>query len=126
MASRAKPNPLGKPTAIDYVVMIGGPIAFLAIAVWGIFWLLGPGPPKNPVSLLKKGVVKVGMAPAEVIERVGNPKSIEPRTAGGFTYRYHRGTEEPFVEEDAFVDFSESERVVNISFERTAVKPPGE
>jgi hypothetical protein len=124
--SKPKPDPLGKPTAIDYVFMIGGPVAFLAIAVWGILWLLGPAPPGNPVSLLKKGAVKVGMTPSQVLEKVGNPKSIEPRTGGGFTYRYHRGTEEPFVEEDAFIDFSESEKVVNVSFERTAVKPPGD
>jgi hypothetical protein len=126
MSAPKKESPLGKPTAIDYVVMIGGPVAFLAIAIWGILWMLGPAPPRNPVSLLKKGVVKTGMTPAEVVGQVGQPKSIEPRAGGGFTYRYHRGTAEPFVEEDAYIDFSMNETVVNVSFERTAVRPPGE
>lgn len=124
--SAGKPNPLGKPTALDYAVLFGGPIAFLAIAVFGTLWLLGPAPPNNPVSLLKKGAVQVGMTPEEVVDQVGRPKSIEPRPAGGFTYRYHRGTAEPFVEEDAYVDFSESGRVVNVTFERTAIRPPGD
>lgn len=123
--SAGKPNPLGKPTALDYAVLFGGPIAFLAIAILGTLWLLGPAPPKNPVSLLKKGAVAPGMSPDEVVEAVGRPNSVEPRDAGGFTYRYHRGTAEPFVEEDAYVDFSSSERVVSVSFERTPVQPPG-
>lgn len=102
--------------------MIGGPIAFIAILIWGILFLLGPAPPANPISKLKRGVVKPGMTPRQVVEAVGTePKSIETRPDGGFTYVYHRGTEEPFVEEDALVAFSAQGFVVNVTFERAPV-----
>lgn len=100
--------------------MIGGPLMFIAILIWGIFFLLGPPPPSNPVSRLKRGAVKPGMTMDQVVAAVGSePKSIEPRPDGGFTYIYHRGTEEPFVEEDALVAFSANGYVISVSFERT-------
>jgi hypothetical protein len=122
----SRPNPLGKPTAVDYVVMIGGPICFLAIAIWGLLWLLGPAPPENPVSLLKQGAVKPGMTREQVLDQVGAPKDLETRPDGGFAFIYHRGTEEPFVEEDAVVTFSPSGLVTRVSFERSAVPIQGE
>lgn len=120
-----RPSALGKPTGVDYAVMIGGPVAFIAILVWAIYFFLGPAPPANPVSKLKRGAVSAGMSTDQVRAEVGEPKSIEPRPDGGFTYVYHRGTEEPFVEEDALVAFSASGYVISVSFERTAV-PVGE
>jgi hypothetical protein len=120
-----KPNPLGKPTAIDYVVMIGMPAAFLAIAFWGILWAFGPPPPENPVSRLKQGVVKPGMTQSQVVDAVGRePQSVEPSPDGGFAYVYHRGTSEPFVEEDAAVHFNSAGFVIRVTFERSAVPIP--
>ena len=118
-------NPLGKPTAFDYLVMIGLPIAFLGIAFWGIVSLMGPAPPANPVSLLKKGVVKIGMSRDQVVGHVGEPKSIETSPDGSFAFIYHRGTEEPFVEEDATVSFTQDGFVRGVSFQKTAVPLPG-
>lgn len=119
-----KVNPLGKASPFDYFVMIGLPVAFVAIAFWGIVSLMGPAPPANPVSLLKKGVVKIGMTRDEVIGEVGEPKSIEQSPDGSFAFVYHRGTEEPFVEEDATVMFSSGGLVRRVTFERTAVTLP--
>jgi hypothetical protein len=116
---------LGKPTAFDYLVMIGLPIAFVGIAFWGIVSLMGPAPPANPVSLLKKGVVKIGMTRDQVTSEVGEPKSIESSPDGTFSYVYHRGTEEPFVEEDATVSFNADGFVRGVSFQKTAVPLPG-
>jgi hypothetical protein len=106
--------------------MVGGPIVFLLFAVLGILWLLGPAPPPNPVKLIKDGKVQAGMSMAEVQNAVGPPKSIESRSDGGFTWRYRHGTSEPFVEEDAYVDFSSTGRVLSVTVERVTapVAPP--
>ncbi len=117
---------LGKPTAMDYAVMIGGPLAFLLLAVLGILWVLGPGPPPNPVKLIREGAVKNGMSAAEVRRAVGEPKSVVSRPDGGVTWRYRRGTAEPFVEDDAYVDFGASGHVIGVTVERTHVRSPGE
>lgn len=110
---------------LDYAFMIGGPLAFLLVAVLGIYWVLGPGSPPNPVKLIKDGAVKVGMTQDDVQTAVGKPKSVEARPDGGITWRYRHGTAEPFVEEDAYVDFGSSERVISTSVERTNVQLPG-
>jgi len=100
--------------------MIGGPLAFMAVLAWGIWMFLGPAPPSNPVSRLKRGAVHAGMTADQVVEAVGSePKSVESRPDGGFTFVYHRGTEEPYVEEDAMVAFSSQGFVVSVTFERT-------
>lgn len=125
MPAHRNRSPLGRPTAFDYVVMIGLPIAFLGIAFWGIVSLMGPAPPANPISLLKKGVVKIGMTRDQVVGEVGEPKSIEASPDGSFAFVYHRGTEEPFVEEDATVSFTQEGFVRSVSFQRTAVPLPG-
>lgn len=116
---------LSPPTPLDYAIMIGGPLAFLLFAILGMYWVLGPAPPPNPVKLIKDGAVKAGMTYAEVERVVGPPKSIEVRPDGGITWRYRHGTAEPFVEEDAYVDFGTSGRVINVSVERVNVQPPG-
>ena len=121
----ARRSALGKPTAVDYLAMIGGPIAFLAIAIWGILWLLGPAPPPNPVSKLKGGAVRPSMTQRQVVDAVGEPKSIEPRPDGGVDWVYHRGTAEPYVEEDASVTFNAQGSVVRVSFEKSS-PPPAE
>lgn len=60
------------------------------------------------------------MTADQVVEAVGSePKSVESRPDGGFTFVYHRGTEEPYVEEDAMVAFSSQGFVVSVTFERT-------
>src|SRR5512132_3716760 len=98
--SMTRRSVLGKPTAIDYVFMFGGPILFLAIAFWGILWVLGPVPAPNPITLIKKGEVKVGMSQGQVERVLGEPKSTEPQADGSVNWIYHHGTEEPYVEED--------------------------
>lgn len=125
MSRPDKPNPLGKPTAIDYVVLFGGPIAFLAIAVTLILYLIGPAPRQNPVERIKAGAVRVGMTVEDVERAVGPPREATDREDGGFTYRY-KSSPEPFVEEDAFIDFSPAGRVLTINIERQSVRPPGD
>jgi hypothetical protein len=114
-----------KLTAIDYIVMFGAPIAFLLITYFWLSALLGPPIPPNAVDLLRTGTVRIGMTAQQVHRLVGPPRGIEPRADGGQTYHYHRGSAEPFVEEEAFVDFNEAGVVVGIRFERVVVPVPG-
>jgi hypothetical protein len=114
-----------KLTPIDWVVMIGGPLAFLLIAYFWLTALLGPPVPPNPIGKLRAGVVRMGMTAEQVERTIGPPREITTRADGGFTYRYYRGTAEPFVEDEAYVEFGGSGVVTGLSFERTAVRPPG-
>jgi hypothetical protein len=111
---------LDKPTALDYAVMFGGPLAFLILAILGIMWLLGPPPQPNPVRLLRDGAVRHGMTVVEVERRLGAPKAVLPRD-GGFTYRYQHGSDRPFVEEDGYVDFDLRGMVVGFAVEQRDV-----
>lgn len=119
-------DPLGKPTRFDYAVMIGGPLAFMLILWLGVNWIVGPPPAPRPVQKLKAGAVKPGMTPEQVRSQVGPPAGTVENADGSFTYRYQATGEDAFQAEDAFVDFSASGRVVNVTFERTQVKPPGD
>lgn len=126
MPPRTTRDPLGKITPLDYVFMIGGPVLCLAIILLGVRWALGPAPPDNPVSRLKQGVVKPGMTKDQVLDELGRqPQSVESRPDGGVNWVYHRGTEEPFVEEDAVIAFSAGETVVSVSFERSRAPVTG-
>ncbi|MCW5943766.1 MAG: hypothetical protein KIS66_16155 [Fimbriimonadaceae bacterium] len=119
-------DPLGTPTRVDYAVMIGGPIVFMLILWFGVNWIVGPGPPPRPIQKLKAGVVKNGMTSEQVIAQVGPPAGIVESPDGSFTYRYQGTGEDAFLAEDAFVDFGAGGRVVNVTFEKTPVKPPGD
>jgi hypothetical protein len=105
-------------------VLYGGPIAFLLLGILLVLWVLGPAPPRNPVDLIRKGMVKQGMNEAQVIAAVGQPKGVEPRDDGGKTFRYRHATTEPFVEEDAYVDLNRDGYVIGTTIERTNVRPP--
>lgn len=86
--------------------MFGGPLAFLAVAVFGVLWIIGPAPPSNPIQLIKDQKVTPGMAQERVIEVLGKPKSVVSLPDGGERWEYHHGTADPFVEEDGDLVFS--------------------
>jgi hypothetical protein len=111
-------------SALDYLFMIGGPIAFLLFALLGIYWVLGPGPPPNPVKLIRDGAVTTGMTRKQVLDAVGLPKSEVTNPDGTVTWRFSHGAEEAFVEDDAYVDFGGSGTVINVTVERTHVPSP--
>lgn len=119
-------DPLGKPTRLDYAVMIGGPLAFMLILWLGVNWIVGPAPPPRPLTKLKAGAIKNGMAVEQVLAEIGAPSGTVENADGSFTYRYQATGADAFQAEDAFVDFSASGRVVNVTFEKTQVKPPGD
>lgn len=113
--------PKGTMTFSDYAVMIGGPIAFLLVAVLGILWVLGPAPARNPVELVKKGEVRTGMTRSQVLDLLGAPKSKVPLPDGGEAWKYHHGTSEPFVEEDADLKFDAGGALLGAVVSRTPV-----
>lgn len=122
MASK-KPA-LDPPKPYDYFFIIGFPVIFLAIAVAGILWLLGPAPYKDPVTRIREGAVQIGFTREGVINAVGPPMEETSNPDGTFTLRYRRGTEQPLVEEDAFLDFSADGFLMRINYERTRVPEP--
>jgi len=121
-------NKPSKLTGLDYSVMIGGPLIFVAIAVIGIRALLGGQPVIDPVKMLRDGAVSTGMSEHEVLNKVGQPKATIENKNGGTTFRYQHGTwdtdRSTFVEEDAYIDFDESERVSEVSFESKTPSQP--
>jgi hypothetical protein len=116
-----------KKGAVDYLVMFGAPLAFLALAWWGIASLLGPGPAPNAFELLRDGRVKPGMSQGQVIAEVGAPKEVVSRPDGGASLRYQRSTWVPdrktFVEEDAYVDLDPQGFVTGVAFESRTPAP---
>jgi hypothetical protein len=125
VASR-KPT-LDPPKPLDYFFIIGFPLIFLSIAVAGIFWLLGPAPHKDAVTRIREGAVQIGATREMAIQAVGPPMEETSNPDGSFTLRYRRGTEEPLVEEDAFLDFTADGFLMRISYEksRVPIPPPG-
>lgn len=111
-------------TPLDWVVLIGGPVAFLAFALTLVFVVLGPGPDLGPIEKIRRGEVKVGMTVLEVESKIGRPKGSTPREDGGFTYRYQHGTAEMMVEEDAYLEFNPDGFLMSISIERVSVPVP--
>lgn len=108
--------------------MIGGPLLFMIVAVWGLRQLSGPPANVPPVERLRDGSVRPGMTEEEVVKIAGRPKSVSEGADGRTTYRYmdsawdvQRGT---FVEEDAYVDFDSRGQVSNVTFESRTPEPP--
>jgi len=114
---------------IDWAFLIGGPIAFLAIAWFGLQAILGPAPPLSPVQKLKQGAVKPGLSEADVLMAVGEPKSVS-ETDSGATFRYQgslwNAETKTFTEEDVYVDFDSAGRVTSVSFEARTPPPSSE
>jgi len=119
---------LDKPKPLDYLVMIGGPILFMAIAWWGLHTLAGGGTSETPFERLRNGAIHPGMTQEEVVRAVGPPKAEVQRETGGASYRYMRSTWDTqratFLEEDAYVDFDRDGRVSGINFEAKTPDPP--
>lgn len=120
---------LPKPTAFDYVVMIGGPIVCL-LAIWfGMSRIMGPQPVKDPVAKLHDGVIAKGSTEKQTLSELGPPKAVTEDDTGGFVYRYqrsvYRGDARELAEEDALVQFSVSNVVTGITYDVHTVKAEG-
>lgn len=119
---------LDKPKPFDYLVMIGAPLLFMAIAVWGLRSLAGADVPQTAIHRLREGVVKPGMTREEVLRLVGRPKAEIQNESGRTTFRYMHGVWDTqsatFREDDAYVDFDASGRVSSVAFETRTPEPP--
>lgn len=115
---------------IDWAVVVGGPVVFLAIAWFGLQAIIGPGPDPNPVAELRAGKVRPGMRESEVLQRVGRPTAVVENEDGTFYYRYQHSAWRPEdktpIEEDGYVDFSASALVTNVSFDSRTPPQPSE
>jgi hypothetical protein len=106
------------------VVMIGGPVAFMAIAIWGILWLLGPAPPDSPIQRLRDGRVTPGMTAERAVEILGPPKAVVEREDGSRTLIYQRDSTDPGYQDDGLVEIGAGGFVISTRVERVPVEPP--
>jgi hypothetical protein len=130
MEPESIPKPIkAKLKPIDYAVMIGGPVAFLACSAALIMMLLGPAPRPNPVQQLRDGKVKTGQTFREMESRVGPASSVTENENGTSTFRYRYSgydheARQP-IEEDAYVEVGQDGRILSISFDRRVPTVPG-
>ncbi len=111
-------------TRTDYLFLVGGPLAFLAFAIFSIMWLLGPPAPKNPIKLIKDGDVKVGMSIKEVEAILGQPKEMTVTPDGGLKYLYIKSADTPFVADEGTVEFSPYGQVTRVATDQFNGVPP--
>jgi hypothetical protein len=81
---------LPKLRPIDYVFLIGGPLAFFLIAFFGLRAVVGPIPQPSAVQRIKDGEVKSGENFNDVLKLLGQPKSIVTHDDGSMTAVYTR------------------------------------
>lgn len=109
-------------TWYDYLFMIGGPVAFVLVAVIGVLWILGPALETHPVDQVERGEVVSGMSKEQVRSRLGVPDAISLEGAGNEVWRYSKPAAEMFMMKDARITFSPSGRVSAVSIEE--FRPP--
>ncbi|MBX3118301.1 MAG: hypothetical protein KF784_04490 [Fimbriimonadaceae bacterium] len=121
-----KPRNPDKPklTRTDYYFLIGGPVAFIAFAILGILWILGPPPRQNPIKLIKDGEVRVGMSIGQVEDVLGRPKEISELPDGGLRYLYVRNADTAFVADEGIVEFSPTGQVTRVATDQFNAVPP--
>lgn len=111
---------------IDYVVMIGGPLAFLLIFWLGVRMIMGPITEPSPVKKLRDGEIAIGTPMAEVEKELGRPNQVVELPDGGFRFVYTRTVFEEQTRSDsldeAVVEFTPTGRVQSIRFDRST--PP--
>jgi hypothetical protein len=114
-------------STVDYLVLYGMPILFLALATFLVSLYLGQAPQVGVVQRIRNGAVRPGMTEQEVLQRAGPPKGVVNREDGGFTYRYQSSAWDPErrvpIEEDAYIDFSSSGVVGNVTFDSRVPDP---
>jgi hypothetical protein len=112
--------------AIDYVVMIGGPLIFLLIFWLGVRVIMGPVPEASPVKKLREGKIAIGSRMVDVEKELGRPNQVVELEDGGYRFVYTRTVYESQTRSDsldeAVVEFTPTGRVQKISFEQTT--PP--
>lgn len=119
-----KETPYEKLKAIDYVVMIGGPLTFMAIFYFGMLWILGPSPPPSAIDKLKHGEVRVGMTYEQTLAKIGIPKGEVPQPDGGKILKYVHDTDQPGLQDEGSVDVSPDGVVTEIRIEQVPVIRP--
>lgn len=104
--------------------MIGGPVAFLLVAITGVVWILGPALETHAVDRVERGEIVSGMSKELVRSRLGVPDAISLDELGNEVWRYSKPAAEMFVMKDARVSFSPAGRVSGVSVEE--FRPPPE
>ena len=122
MPDESPPPP--KLAPLDYAFMIGGPILFLLIAIFGMRAVIGPIPQPSPVQRIKDEEIKPGMTLSDVLHRLGKPKDIQTRDDGSQELIYTRTVSDgELTLEEGVIDFGTSGTVVGTHVDRqTAVR----
>lgn len=104
---------------IDYVFLIGGPLIFFCIAWFGLRAIVGPIPQPSAVQQIKDGDIKPGDAMADVLKRLGQPKTITTRDDGSMVAVYTRTVADGDLQlEQGVVTVDASGHVVEAHVER--------
>ena len=111
---------------IDYAFMIGGPIVFLLIAIFGMKAVIGPIPHPSAVQRIKDGDIKPGTPLTEVLHELGEPKSVTPNPDGTTTIIYTRTVGDPDLQiEEGIIQVTQSGEVLTTTVDRQLPTKPG-
>lgn len=86
------PRPSEKLQPADYFFMIGLPVIFIALIVFGMKTIIGPIPKPSAVQRIRDGEIKPGMSLREVQNLLGAPKEISQFPDGSTVLTYTRST----------------------------------
>ncbi len=111
---------------IDYVFMIGGPIAFLLVAIFGMKAVIGPIPHPSAVQRIKDGDIKPGTPLTQVLHDLGQPKSVSLNPDGTTTVIYTTTVADPDLQiEEGIIQVTQGGEVLNTSTDRQLPTKPG-
>jgi hypothetical protein len=111
---------------IDYAFMIGGPLAFLLIAIFGMKAVIGPIPHPSAVQRIKDGDIKPGTPLNQVLHELGEPKSVTLNPDGTSTVIYIRTVADPDLQiEEGIIQVTQGGEVLTTTVDRQLPTKPG-
>jgi len=104
---------------IDYALLIGMPILFFLVAMFGLMRIIGPIPKSSPVQRIKDGEIKAGMSAKEIVDELGAPKEIQAKPDGSATIIYTRTVADGDLQiEEGVITLDTAGRVVESHVDR--------
>jgi len=104
---------------IDYALLIGMPILFFLVAMFGLMRIIGPIPKSSPVQRIKDGEIKAGMSAKEIVDKLGAPKEIQAKPDGSATIIYTRTVADGDLQiEEGVITLDTAGRVVESHVDR--------
>ena len=116
---------LPKLRPIDYAILFGMPVVFMAITVFGLIRVVGPIPQPSAVQRIKDGEVKSGDSLDSVLKRLGQPKSVTSKDDGSMTVIYTRTVADGDLQiEEGVISLDASAHVIETHVDRQLPTKP--